>query len=60
MPTWDGLNCLMPGFLHMTPELLKTNNPRVLPQQSISSVIYVDDLETFVDHHARSHPGDLA
>ena len=40
---------LMPGFLHMTMlEPLTTNNPRVLPQQSISSVTNVDDLETFV------------
>jgi len=40
---------LMPGFLHMTMlEPLTTNNPRVLPQQSISSVTNVDDLETYV------------
>ena len=30
-------------------EPLTTNNPRVLPQQSISSVTNVDDLETYVD-----------
>jgi hypothetical protein len=29
-------------------EPLTTNNPRVLPQQSISSVTNVDDLETYV------------
>ena len=41
---------LMPGFLHMTMlEPLPINNPRVLPQQSISSVTNVDDLETYVD-----------
>jgi hypothetical protein len=40
---------LMPGFLHMTMlEPLTTNNPRVLPQQSISSVTNIDDLETYV------------
>jgi len=40
---------LMPGFLHMTMlEPLPINNPRVLPQQSISSVTNVDDLETYV------------
>ena len=40
---------LMPGFLHMTMlEPLPINNPRVLPQQSISSVTNVDDFETYV------------
>jgi FRG domain len=40
---------LMPGFLHMTMlEPLPIDNPRVLPQQSISSVTNVDDLETYV------------
>jgi hypothetical protein len=39
---------LMPGFLHMTMlQPLTTDNPRVLPQQSISSVTNVDDLETY-------------
>jgi len=40
---------LMPGFLHMTIlEPLTINNPRVLPQQSISSVTNVDDLEGYL------------
>jgi hypothetical protein len=40
---------LMPGFLHMTMlQSLPINNPRALPQQSISSVTNVDDLETYV------------
>jgi FRG domain len=40
---------LMPGFLHMTMlEPLTIDNPRALPQQSISSVTNVDDLETYV------------
>ena len=40
---------LMPGFLHMTMlEPLTTNNPRALPQQSISSVTNVDDLEDYL------------
>jgi hypothetical protein len=40
---------LMPGFLHMTMlEPLATNNPRALPQQSISSVTNVDDLEDYL------------
>jgi hypothetical protein len=40
---------LMPGFLHMTMlEPLATNNPRALPQQSISSVTNIDDLEGYL------------
>jgi hypothetical protein len=39
---------LMPGFLHMTLlESLATNNPRALPQQSVSTVTNVDDLEWY-------------
>ena len=40
---------LMPGYLHLTIlEPLATNNPRVIPQQSISTVTNVDDIETYV------------
>jgi hypothetical protein len=40
---------LRPGFLHMTVlEPLAINNPRALPQQSISTVTNLDDLETFI------------
>jgi len=40
---------LIPGFLHMTMlEPLTINNPRALPQQSISSVTNIDDLESYV------------
>jgi FRG domain len=47
--SYERASVLMPGFLHMTMlEPLTTNNPRALPQQSISSVTNVDDLETFV------------
>jgi hypothetical protein len=42
---------LMPGFLHMTVlEPLATNNPRALPQQSISTVTNIDDLERYIGH----------
>ena len=38
-----------PGFLHMTMlEPLATNNPRALPQQSISSGTNIDDLEGYL------------
>jgi hypothetical protein len=40
---------LMPGYTHMTLiEPLALNNPRAVPQQSISSVTNVDDLETYI------------
>jgi hypothetical protein len=40
---------LMPGFLHMTVlEPLATNNPRALPQQSLSTVTNIDDLEQYI------------
>jgi len=40
---------LMPGFLHLTfLEPLALNNLRVIPQQSISSVTNVDDLEDYI------------
>jgi hypothetical protein len=47
---------LQPGFLHMTLlEPLATNNPRALPQQSISTVTNIDDIEQYVrDAEARS------
>jgi hypothetical protein len=40
---------LTPGFLHMTMlEPLATNNPRALPQQSLSTVTNIDDLEQYI------------
>ena len=47
----------MPGFQHITIlETLTTNNPRALPQQSISSFTNFDDLEAFVGENER-HDG---
>jgi hypothetical protein len=47
--TTERATVLMPGFLHMTMlEPLATNNPRALPQQSVSSVTNVDDLENYL------------
>src|SRR6202035_2701777 len=41
---------LVPGYSHMTLlEPLALNNPRAVPQQSLSSVTNVDDLERYVD-----------
>jgi hypothetical protein len=38
-----------PGFLHITPlEPLAINNPRAIPQQSVSLVTNIDDIETFI------------
>jgi FRG domain len=38
-----------PGFLHITLiEPLPINNPRAIPQQSVSSVTNIDDLETSI------------
>jgi hypothetical protein len=50
---WMGSNeraqVLMPAFLHMTLlEPLTMNNPRALPQQSVSTVTNIDDLESFI------------
>ena len=39
----------MPGYLHVSMlEPLATDNPRVLPQQSISMVTNVDDIEQHI------------
>jgi hypothetical protein len=51
---------VMPGFLHVTLlEPLATNNPRALPQQSLSMVTNVDDLENYIHQletkHSRSY-----
>jgi hypothetical protein len=47
---------LMPGFLHMTMlEPLPINNPRALPQQSVSSFTNVDDPERLI-HRFGDHP----
>jgi FRG domain len=43
------VSVLMPGYLHVTMlEPLATDNPRVLPQQSISMVTNVDDIEQHI------------
>jgi hypothetical protein len=40
---------LLPGFIHLTLlEPLAINNPRVVPQQSISSVSNLDNLEEYI------------
>ena len=50
---WNALGrafALMPGFIHLTLlEPLAINNPRALPQQSISAWTNVDDLESFIE-----------
>ena len=47
--TFERAGMLMPGFSHVTIlEPLATNNPRALPQQSLSSVTNVDDLEQHI------------
>jgi FRG domain-containing protein len=51
---------VMPGFLHMTIlEPLSTNNPRLVPQQSVSTVTNMDDIETYIrgveDRHRKSY-----
>ena len=47
--SYERAQVLMPGFLHMTMlEPLATNNPRALPQQSISTVTNIDDLERYI------------
>jgi hypothetical protein len=46
---------LMPGFLHMTVlEPLATNNPRALPQQSLSTVTNIDDLESYISARGKN------
>ena len=43
----------MPGFLHMTVlEPLATDNPRAIPQQSISTITNIDDLEHYISTRA--------
>ncbi len=47
--TFQRSGVLCPGFLHLTLlEPLAINNPRAVPQQSVSSVTNVDDLETYI------------
>lgn len=58
--TWNGhferAPVLSPGFLHITAlEPLAINNPRALPQQSVSTVTNVDDMEKYIsDREATS------
>jgi hypothetical protein len=48
---------LSPAFLHITVlEPLAINNPRVVPQQSISTVTNVDDMESYI-HEREIHIG---
>jgi hypothetical protein len=45
---------LSPAFLHMTVlEPLALNNPRVVPQQAVSVVTNIDDLELYIRHKER-------
>ena len=47
---------LAPGFRHMTLlEALATNNPRALPQQSLSAVTNIDDLEQYISELETTH-----
>jgi hypothetical protein len=42
-------NCLYPAFLHLTIlEPLAVNNPRAVPQQSVSLATNIDDIEQYV------------
>jgi hypothetical protein len=44
----------MPGYLHVTVlEPLATNNARLVPQQSISTVTNVDDLESYIGERGK-------
>jgi hypothetical protein len=46
---WERSPVIAPAFLHLTLlEPLAINNPRALPQQSVSVVTNVDDIETYV------------
>lgn len=50
--TFEKAVVLAPTFLHMTVlEPLALNNPRVLPQQGLSLVTNVDDLEKYIADH---------
>ena len=56
--TWNarfrGATALMPAYLHLTLlEPLAINNPRVVPQQSVSSVSNLDDLERYLEERGR-------
>lgn len=54
--TFEKATAVMPGFLHMTLlEPLATNNPRALPQQSLSTVTNIDDLEDYIREREISH-----
>jgi hypothetical protein len=46
---FERASVLMPGFLHLTVlETLAINNPRALPQQSISTATNIDDIEEYL------------
>jgi hypothetical protein len=49
---------LMPGFLHMSVlETLVIDNPRALPQQSISTVTNVNDLDLYIEEKIEKRLG---
>jgi FRG domain len=46
---WEASVVMAPAFRHLTLlEPLAINNPRATPQQSVSSVTNVDDIETYI------------
>jgi hypothetical protein len=46
---WERSQVLLPGNFHLTTlEPLSINNPRAGPQQSLTSVTNVDDVETYI------------
>lgn len=52
--TFEKAPNLMPGYLHMTIlEPLAINNARLIPQQSITTITNVDDLESYIGEKER-------
>src|SRR5262249_5173310 len=51
---FESMFVVTPPKLHFTLlEPLALNNPRVVPQQSVSSVTNVDDIETYLKHQGQ-------
>lgn len=52
IPRSQLVSCCLPHFSFLNP--LAINNPRMVPQQALSIVANVHDIEDFIDYHERS------
>jgi hypothetical protein len=55
---WNQLQKVAPARLHFSVlGAIALNNPRMIPQQALSTVTNAEDIEDYIDKKARERPG---